>query len=454
MELANKNVLMVGLGKTGIATAAFLQKRGARVTATDIAKEQDLGIDPGPLAEMGIQLEIGYHDLKSFEQAHLIVLSPGVSHTLEPIKKAVKNGSVVIGEIELASRFIKEPIIAVTGTNGKTTTTTLLGDILRHSGFNVFVGGNIGNPLIEYADGKHKADMIVAEISSFQLDTIETFRPKVGVLLNITEDHMDRYPDFNAYAVSKCRLFKNQKNGDTAVLNGADTAIFSLCKNIKSKKLVFCREDCLSFNRPEGWAAISKNDIRFNVNQKENLLDISNLKLHGIHNLENIAAAGLAAFAAGGNFEGIKTAVHAFKGLPHRLEYIRSINNVQFFNDSKATNIDAVEKALEAFSVPVILIMGGRNKDFDFRSLEKSVKTHVKKLIVMGEAGPEIASALEHIIPIKHSVSMDEAVSMAYQEASPGDVVLLSPACASFDMYSNYAERGDCFRKAVNRLTH
>jgi len=350
MKLKNNKILIVGLGKTGVSTAKFLKQKGAIVTATDSNKEQEQDNEVRSLIDLGVHLEIGYHKPESFEQADMIILSPGVPHTIAPVKKAKAKGISVIGEIEMASRFIKEPIVAVTGTNGKTTTTTLLGEMLTQSGFKVFVGGNIGNPLIDYAGSPEKADIIVAEISSFQLDTIETFRPKVGVLLNIAEDHMDRYKDFNDYARSKCRIFENQKSSDVAVFNGADPTTRSICRNIISKKLVFSNNGNLDSKEPGNNALISKTNILFTINNKKaESLEISSIKLPGSHNLENVAASGLAAFAAGGSFKGIQLAISSFKGLPHRFEYVTTINGVQYFNDSKATNAHAVEKALHAF---------------------------------------------------------------------------------------------------------
>ncbi|MBW2178934.1 MAG: UDP-N-acetylmuramoyl-L-alanine--D-glutamate ligase [Deltaproteobacteria bacterium] len=453
MKLKNNKILIVGLGKTGVSTAKFLKQKGAIVTATDSNKEQEQDNEVRSLIDLGVHLEIGYHKPESFEQADMIILSPGVPHTIAPVKKAKAKGISVIGEIEMASRFIKEPIVAVTGTNGKTTTTTLLGEMLTQSGFKVFVGGNIGNPLIDYAGSPEKADIIVAEISSFQLDTIETFRPKVGVLLNIAEDHMDRYKDFNDYARSKCRIFENQKSSDVAVFNGADPTTRSICRNIISKKLVFSNNGNLDSKKPGNNALISKTNILFTINNKKaESLEISSIKLPGSHNLENVAASGLAAFAAGGSFKGIQLAISSFKGLPHRFEYVTTINGVQYFNDSKATNAHAVEKALHAFNVPVVLIMGGRNKDVDFHMLENSIRTHVKKLIVFGEAEEEIRSTLGPITKTEIAASMDEAVAKAHASAEPGNAVLLSPACSSFDMYNNYAERGDNFREAVNGL--
>jgi len=436
MQLANKNIVVVGLGKSGFAAARFLKKMGASVIVTDKAEEDKLEAYAPVLREMGVKMELGQHRIDTFEKSDLIIVSPGVSHNILPIKRAALKGIPILGEIELAYRFILEPIVAVTGTNGKTTTTTLLGEMLKKSGQRVFVGGNIGNPLMDYVYKGEKAEIIVAEVSSFQLDTIDTFRPKVGVLLNITEDHLDRYSDFTAYAWAKARIFENQKESDVAVFNGLDPFTGSICKNIKSKKLSFYNQIV--------------DDAEINTFFKS--LDFSALKLSGKHNLENAYAASLAALTMGGSLEGIQSALSNFKGLSHRLEHVATINEVGFFNDSKATNVDAVARALETFSKPVILIMGGRDKGGNFRILRDLVRRRVKRLIVLGEAKEDILFALGDITSTKEASSMEDAVLSAYYAASPGDVVLLSPACASFDMYTSYANRGEDFCKAVGKL--
>ncbi|MBU4184869.1 MAG: UDP-N-acetylmuramoyl-L-alanine--D-glutamate ligase [Proteobacteria bacterium] len=442
MELKNKNILVVGLGVTGVATARFLKNRGASVTVTDQKKEQELKAFQPLIVESGIRMEFGQHRIETFEKTDIIVISPGVPHTIEPILKAKERGIPVLGEIELASRFIAEPIIAVTGTNGKTTTTTLLGKMLEDSGLKVFVGGNIGNPLIAYADREEKAEIVVIEVSSFQLDTIDTFRAKVAVLLNITEDHMDRYPDLDAYAKSKSRIFKNQQYDDTAVLNGSDPVVRSLSRNILSRKVFFSSKE-------EKGVTISDESIISQENMSRLLADF---KLPGKHNIENAAAASLAALAAGGTFEGVWSALRKFKGLSHRLEYIDTLNGVDFFNDSKATNVDSVARALETFERPVVLIMGGRNKGSKFHALRDLIDKHTKELIVIGEAKEDIKAELGNIKPVETATTMEEAVFKAYNAAKPGDIVLLSPACASFDMYNSYAQRGEDFCRSVANL--
>jgi UDP-N-acetylmuramoylalanine--D-glutamate ligase len=463
MELVNKTIIVVGIGITGIAVARFLKKRGAMVIVTDQAAEETLRPRAQQVHEMGIAMELGRHRSQTFEKADLVVLSPGVAHTIEPVLRAKERGIPVIGEIELASRFIKEPILAVTGTNGKTTTSEILGSMLMHSGYNVFVGGNIGNPLIGYADGAQKADFIVAEISSFQLDTIDTFRPRIAVLLNITEDHLDRYPNFEAYAASKIRIFENQQPGDIAVLNGSDPLVRSLSEPLKSTKLYFG-----SLNNEEDGAVNNGTRICFRFNEAKKrdnegplahlafrdrrFLNVSDFKLIGRHNLENAAAAALAALAAGALPETVQEALNRYQGAAHRLEHIDTIHGVDFFNDSKATNVDAVIRAVESFSKPVVLIMGGLNKSGNFQALREVLARHAKKLIVMGKAAALIQSALGDTVPTISAASMAEAVKQAYRVVSPDNVILLSPGCASFDMYDNYAQRGEDFRKAVKNF--
>jgi UDP-N-acetylmuramoylalanine--D-glutamate ligase len=460
MDLTNKNILIVGLGLSGIAAARFAKQKGAFVTVTDMAGEKELGVHAAMAHQLGVIMELGKHDIQTFERADLIVLSPGVPHTILPIQRAMAKGIPIVGEFELAARYIREPVIAVSGTNGKTTTTTLLGSMLENSGIKVFVGGNIGNPLIDYAGKTGSADMVVAEVSSFQLDTIHTFRPRVGVLLNITEDHLDRYPDFKSYARSKGRLFENQHQNDSAVLNGSDPIIGSVTKDLPSRKLLFSHQ---KNSRGKDWASAlirrgnSSTPASITIRMKEHQkisLHLSGIYFPGWHNLENAAAASLAALAAGGTPEGVQSALNDFKGLPHRIEYIETIDHVRFFNDSKATNVDAVIRALETFEEPIVLIMGGRDKGGDFLKLWEPIRQHIKKLILMGEAKDKITSVFGDGFreKMQTATTMEHAVLSAYHAASPGDIVLLSPACASFDMYNSYAERGEDFRRVVGKL--
>jgi len=455
MDVKNRNILVVGMGVSGIAAARFLKKLGGRVVMSDQADERQLGQRLASVKEMGIHVELGPHNVRSFENADLIVISPGIPHTLPILVQSREKGIDVIGEVELASRFIKEPIVAVTGTNGKTTTTMLIGQMMVESGLKVFVGGNIGTPLIEYADSQEKADRIVAEVSSFQLDTIVTFRPQVSVLLNITEDHLDRYADFDAYAASKARIFENQKGDDTAILNGGDPVCLSLAHQAICRKAFFYHQNRGNSiaEKTETAGLIQDDGIILRAKDDEDVkVAVPASRFPGRHNRENVAAACLAAHAAGGTIEGIQGAINSFDRLSHRLESVASFNGIHFIDDSKATNVDAVVKALTAFNSPVILILGGRNKGNDFHPLKKPVKDHCKRLILMGEAKEAIHSVLGHTVDSETANTMEEAVEKAFHGARAGDVVLLSPACASFDMFKNYAERGEVFQQCVERL--
>jgi len=507
--LGNKKVLVVGLARTGLAVARFLKDRGAQVTATDLKKKDELGSYVQEALTMGISLELGLHEIESFTGSDIIVMSPGVPHSIIPLEAARRAGIPVIGEVELASRYIKERIVAVTGTNGKTTTTHLIGKMLKASGCSVFVGGNIGAPLIDYLNSGTHADVIVAEISSFQLDTMESFRPKVGVLLNITEDHLDRYNDFRHYVRSKARLFKNQESADVAILNRMDPVVCELESGIRAQKLYFninsdtptqtlpiqarparpgatASDGCVIPGIPV-WArgATSANQAGALENQvrargggqgggerlqgvelrgKEMIcslpgkppviLDLAKFRLKGEHNLENAAAASLAALVAGAGRAGIQMALDTYEGLHHRLEYVGNVNGVQYYNDSKGTNVDAVKRCLESFDSPVILIMGGRDKGGSYTFLKELIKRRVKRLIAIGEAREKILNALGGLTHGEGTRTLADAVHLAHQAAAPGDVVLLSPGCSSFDMFTDYAERGNAFCEAVRGLTN
>jgi UDP-N-acetylmuramoylalanine--D-glutamate ligase len=456
LDFENKKVLVVGLARTGLAVARFLKDRGAQVTVTDLKKKDELGSYVQQALAMGISLKLGVHEIESFTGSDLIVVSPGVPHTIMPLETARRAGIPVIGEVELASRYIKEPIVAITGTNGKTTTTSLVGEMLNTSGCSVFVGGNIGAPLIDYLNSGLHADVIVAEISSFQLDTTESFRPKVGVLLNVTEDHLDRYNDFLHYVRSKAKLFKNQENTDVAVLNGMDPAVCELESAIPGQTLYFginSTRVVLSEAEVRHGVVIRGKEIICTLPGKAPvILSLAKFRLKGKHNLENAGAASLAALVAGGSRTGIQMALDTYEGLHHRLEYVRKVNGIQYYNDSKATNVDAVKRSLESFDSPVILIMGGRDKGGSYAFLDELIKRQVKRLIVIGEARQKILDVLGGLTHAEGTSSLADAVHLAHQAAAPGDVVLLSPGCSSFDMFTDYAERGEAFCKVVEEL--
>ena len=453
LNLKKKKVLVVGLAMTGLAVARFLKDRGAQVTATDLKKKDELGSYAQEALAMGISLQLGAHKIEAFTGSDFIVVSPGVPHTITPLEAARRAGIPVIGEMELASRYIKEPIVAITGTNGKTTTTSLIGKMLKASGCSVFVGGNIGAPLIDYLNSGTHADVIVAEISSFQLDTIESFRPKVGVLLNITEDHLDRYDDFPHYVQSKGRLFQNQEDTDVAVLNMMDPAVCELESGISGQRLYF-NIDTYHFvpETRHGVVIRDKGMICSLPGKPPVMLSLAKFGLKGEHNQENAAAASLAALVAGAGREGIQMTLDTYEGPRHRLEYVRSVNDIEYYNDSKATNVDAAKRSLESFDSPVILIMGGRDKGGSYTFLKELIKKRVKRLIAIGEAREKILSALGGLTHSEGTRTLGEAVHLAHQAAAPGDVVLLSPGCSSFDMFTDYAERGEAFVMAVEEL--
>ena len=448
MDLRRKRIVVVGLARTGIAAARFLHHAGALVTATDRAEEARLDPEIRVLAEMGIRLELGGHPPELFTAADLILLSPGVPHTLPPLAAARAAGVPVIGEMELAGRFVAEPIVAVTGTNGKTTVTELVGAMLSASGRRVFVGGNIGTPLIAHVAAGTPVDVVVVEISSFQLDTIEAFRPAVGALLNITEDHLDRHADFETYAASKMRLFLNQRTDDVAILNAEDPVIRARTAGLRNRVLFFGRD-------AEAAARITRDgrSLALRLTGREPAdLSLAHFRLRGPHNLENAAAAALTALAADATAAGIQTALNAFAPRPHRLEAIAHVAGVEYVNDSKATNVDAVRRALESFDTRVVLIMGGVDKGGDFGLLRDVVCRRGRALILLGATRERIRQALGGLVPEADVSDMRSAVAAAAALAEPGDVVLLAPGCASFDLYANYQERGDDFRHEVMRL--
>jgi UDP-N-acetylmuramoylalanine--D-glutamate ligase len=446
--VAGARVLVVGLARSGLAAARFLVRRGAVVAATDRAPAEALAAAAAELAALGVELHLGGHPAAAFEAAEAIVLSPGVPHELPVLARARARGVPVVGELELAGRFIREPIVAVSGTNGKTTVTEMIGRMLAASGRRVFVGGNIGTPLIGYADRPEPAEVVVAEVSSFQLDTIVRFRPDVAVLLNITDDHLDRYADFEAYVRSKMRLFENQTAADAAVLNGADPAIRPRAAAIRARRLFYN-----AAGDPEAAAELAGGALRVRLpSGAAHAFTLEGFRLKGPHNLENAAAAALAALAAGASPAGVQETLTTFAGLPHRLETVATVGGVAYVNDSKATNVDAVQRALECFERPVVLIMGGLDKGGDFTQLAAAVRARVKRLILIGAAAGKIGAALAGSAPAAAAASMAEAVRRAAESARPGEAVLLSPGCASFDMYANYAARGEDFRRAVAAL--
>lgn len=448
MNLKDKKVLVVGLGKSGLASTLFLKKHGAKVVVNDIKGEENFEKEKKILIDNGIDYVFGRHPEDIFFKQDLIVVSPGVPTNTEPFLKAYDKGIEIIGELELACRFISTPIIAITGTNGKTTTTTLLGEILKKEGIKVFVGGNIGTPLIEYADDD-SADLVVLEVSSFQLETTSHFHPFGGVILNITPDHLDRYKSMEEYASVKMRLFEKQETFDFAVLNAddnwimrykpailSDIYLFSTTKEVE--KGAYFKDGKIHFNHPaiKGKGEIHENEIR----------------LKGIHNMENVMASSISALEVGVKFDTIREVLKNFEGLHHRVEFVEDINGISFYNDSKGTNVGAVERALAGFNNPVVLILGGRDKGGGYDFLIDQIKRIVKHVIALGEAKDNIYNDLHNYVTVEKVNSFEEAVYTAFHRADKGDVVLLSPACSSFDMFSSYTERGEKFVEIVKRI--
>lgn len=452
MQLERKKILVVGLGKSGITVARFAARKGAAVTVTDLNDAAALAAQHPDLKRMDARLVLGEHPPDIFKQAELIVVSPGVPHTIPPLALAREAGIPIMGELEFASRFLHAPVVAVTGTNGKTTTTALLGEMLALSGKRVFVGGNIGNPLIEYVEQGGGADTVVLEVSSFQLDTASSFRANVAVLLNISADHLDRYDNYAAYSASKGKVFANQTPEDTAVINRMDPEVKKLGATCRATVWPFFHSGRNGSAAGAGAEIFADRILVRTGNGAPLALDLQRAALTGAHNRENIAAAALAALAAGGTAGGVQAAINAFKGLAHRLEAVATVNGVLYVDDSKGTNVDAVARALEAFDRPTVLIMGGRDKGGDYTILRSKLEKTVKKIVVFGEAAATIETQLGPIRPVMVARDMAQAVQLASAASGPGDVVLLSPACSSFDMYASYSQRGEDFCNQVRAL--
>jgi len=427
LELAGKRVLVVGIGKSGLAAAHFLKERGARVTVSD-ARPATLIAELSSLLDEGFIVEAGSHGLLTFRRQDLIVVSPGVPMSTPELMTVRAIGAHIIGELELGAQFLRGEIVAITGSNGKTTTTALMGEILKTSGRPTLVGGNIGRPVTEMVAESTAETWSVLEVSSFQLETIETFRPRIAVVLNITPDHLDRHGTFEAYAAAKTRITENQTGEDYLVLNGED----------KNTQMV---------------AAHSKAQIFwFSARRRIKQGAFVEIGLAGRHNVENVLAAVCAARLAGVPSEVIRKAVAAFRAVEHRLEFVRELDGVRYFNDSKATNVDATAKAIEAFPGGIHLILGGKDKDSDYTVLTPLLRERVETVITIGSAAEKIERQLAGVLKIERAETMDRAVALARANAAAGDTVLLAPACASFDQFENYEHRGRVFKELVHGL--
>jgi UDP-N-acetylmuramoylalanine--D-glutamate ligase len=447
MELQNKKILVVGLARTGASVARFLAERGARVTVTDKREREAVASFTESLQGLDITFELGRHGEETFLSAELIVVSPGVPMDIAPLKLAVSRGVPVISEIELAYRFIAAPIAAITGTNGKTTTTTLAGEIFSACGFRTFVGGNIGKPLIDLVTSGENCDRVVAEISSFQLEGIVRFRPRVAVLLNITEDHLDRYTSYQEYIDAKVRVFANQTADDFAVLNVDDPLVAACAERIAARVVPMSRHSVL-----EQGIFYRDGVITFAWEGRLERFPTSAFKLRGVHNLDNCMAALATTLLMGCAAGPALAAVEAFPGLPHRMELVATVSGVAYYNDSKGTNVGSVVKSLESFPRDITLIAGGRDKGGEYAPLAELVRERVRRLILLGEAKERMRDALGHLTDTILVGSLEEAVQEAHRLARPGEIVLFSPACSSFDMFRNYEERGERFALLVRSL--
>jgi len=444
--LNGKNILVMGLARTGVACCRYLAKHGARVTATDMRDEAALAGVLAELGGLGIRFVLGRHDEADFLDAELVVVSPGVPMDHPLLLLAKSAGREIVSEIELASRFIAAPLVAITGTNGKTTTTTICGELFKASGFAAYVGGNIGDPLIELVESAETVERVVVEISSFQMEWINSFHPKVAALLNLSEDHLDRYAGYQDYIDAKLRIFENQSGEDFAVLNADDPLVWQYAQALKARVFPFSRKIELA----EGIFCL-QDEIVYRRNGHEKRFPTAGFRLQGVHNLENIMAALACALLLGCDPAKSLACVRDFEALHHRMEFVREFKGVGYYEDSKATNVGSVVKALESFK-NITLIAGGKDKGGAYAPLVPLVRERVRHLILIGEAAQRMATELAGLTDIRFAVSMEEAVQLAAQVTETGGTVLMSPACSSFDMFRDYEDRAKAFIAAVKRL--
>ncbi len=446
MELKGKRVLVVGLARTGIATALFCAARGARVTASEERAEAEVAEAAAKLRAAGCALELGGHREATFLAQDLIVPSPGVPQNMQHLAAARAEHIPIWSEIELAWRFLRGRLVAITGSNGKTTTTSLIGHILETAGIPSLVAGNIGTPLISRVEATSDSTVTVAEVSSFQLETIDSFRPHIALFLNLTPDHLDRHASLGDYGRAKVRLFENQIEQDAAILNADDAAVAEYAP-VKPQLYWFSR-----LKRVASGAFLRGDEMVFRRDGLETvLLRREEIGLRGEHNVENVLAAAAAALLAGASPSAIGAGVRSFAGVEHRLEFVTEIGGVGFYNDSKATNVDATLKALDAFPGRLVVILGGKDKGGDFTLLAQPLRRHGSLALLIGAAAEKIATQLGSTVPAEMAGTMDRAVTLAFEHARPGDIVLLAPACASFDQFENYEHRGRVFKQLVRQ---
>ncbi|MFY9646549.1 MAG: UDP-N-acetylmuramoyl-L-alanine--D-glutamate ligase [Terriglobales bacterium] len=447
MDLHNKRVLVVGLGKSGVASALFLKSRGARVTVSDAKPEAELRDEILLLLDHGITVETGGHGDRTFRGQDLIVVSPGVPVDAAQLLQARNLGEPVIGEIELAAQFLTGPIVAITGANGKTTTTSLAGEIIAAAKFPTLVGGNIGTPAISFVDQAGPSTWIVLEVSSFQLETIAEFRPRIAVILNITPDHLDRHKTFANYVAAKARVFENQKADDFAVLNADDPTTADLWDRCHAQLFWFSRK-----KEVDKGAFVRGGKIYFrDLHSEREIMPLAELPLKGTHNVENVLAGISIGMLVGCQPEQIRETVRNFKAVEHRLEFVARIAGVDYYNDSKATNVDATIKALESFPANIHLILGGKDKGSDYTVLNDLLRQRVKRVYTIGAAAAKIENQIQGA-EIDHAETLENAVRHACASAVTGDVILLAPACSSFDQFRSYEHRGSVFKEIVHSL--
>jgi UDP-N-acetylmuramoylalanine--D-glutamate ligase len=444
-SVAGRHVVVVGAARSGIAAAELLVHKGARVTLSDVR----ITFDAMPaLRDRGVELELGGHRSETFQGADLLVLSPGVDPAQPSIERARDRGIEIVGELELASRWLRGPIVAVTGTKGKSTTTTLIGRMLSHAGRSVAVGGNIGTPLSAQVESSTPEMVHVVEVSSFQLETTSTFHPWIALWLNFAADHLDRHPSLERYAEAKARIFANQTATDWAVVNTDDPVVSSRSAGIAARRVAFSPHRAVR----EGFYVDREWIVRRTAAGVERLIPVAAVELAGAHMLGNVAAAAAVATLAGAPPEAMVQALAGFHGLEHVMEPVGSIGGVRFVNDSKATNVEAARRSIESFERGVVAIIGGRFKGGDLHELRESLAMRGRGVVAIGEAAERVQKALAGVVPVVGASSMDEAVERAFDAAGSNGVVLLAPACASFDWFLDYAERGRAFKDAVARL--
>ncbi len=447
VELKNKRVLVVGLARTGVATALFCAARGARVTATESRAEAEIGEDVARLRALGVALELGGHQEKTFLEQDFIIPSPGVPANAPLLQAARTEGIAIWSEIELAYRFRQGKLIGITGSNGKTTTTSLVEHILGTASFPTIVAGNIGTPLISCVERMTHETITVVELSSFQLELIQNFRTDVSVFLNLTPDHLDRHGSMDAYVAAKSRIFANQTEEDFAILNADDAATTPLAP-AKPRLYWFSRKQ-----RAAQGAFVRGSEIVFRDDGKEEVvLKREEVPLPGTHNLENVLAAVAATRLAGASSKAVREGVLSFVGVEHRLEFVAEVHGVRYYNDSKATNVDATLKALDAFPGRILVILGGKDKGSDYTLLQNALREKAILALLIGAAAGKIEGQIAGSVAIERAGTLDRAVEIASQAARAGDVVLLAPACASFDQFQNYEHRGGVFKALVREL--